>query len=199
MAEKMLQSFMRDSNGDGIPDIMDRLQEDEKFGPSKANWKFRRALVIAIIVTSYGSCLLMVAIWAYTTLFTDKDMPRNLVEFGTTMFWAMNLTGTSVLGLYLGIAQADTSSYRKEMGRLAAVLPPTPQQPAYVDPNCPPAYQSYTPPPYTGGGQSYPNNNYVVGSPGPPSPLPNPPTPINPGAASEDMGGPTTPKPGIII
>ena len=186
MAEILNRLLQQDSNGDGVPDLLDRLQSDEKFGPNKANWKYRRALVMAVIVTSYGSGLLMVVVWLWMVLFGQEDLKPNLLNFGTTMFWAMNQTATTTLGIYLGIAQNDTSSYRKEVGRLAASLPPP----------MPPQSNNQ----YGGGyGNNYGGGNrgsiydYVGAEPDANNPPPPMPTPITP------AGPPTQPKPGVIM
>lgn len=119
MAAELIAAGYPDTDGDGVPDIMDRIQRDSAFGPGRDNWKIRRRLTIGVIVVSYGVCLMMAAVWLVKALLNHADIPSNLLNFGSTIFWAMNVTATSLLVAYTGMSLADTNSYRKSMVNIA--------------------------------------------------------------------------------
>jgi hypothetical protein len=189
--EQMLKG-MPDSDGDGIPDILDKFMKDHGFSQSGDKWKNRRILTYLVIITSWGCCLAMVAVWGINVVI-GKEIPPNLMNFGTTIFWAMNLTATATLATYTGISQADTNSYRKQMTEVIKAVPqagvgPNGRQVAY-------------------GGYDYGNGNYAQngygqeyygvganggnGNPAPPAPAG--PTPVAP----QPIDGPTQRKPTI--
>ena len=177
MAE-MIRAAMRseDHDGDGVPDRLLQLLDNPAFGLHKDNWKNRRRILFIITGTSWGACLLIVALALYKGM-SSVDIPPNTVNLLTTIFWAMNMMASALILAYLGIAQNDTNSFRKSSVELATKMPavtPAPSTPTYGYPN------------YTESAWGSTNQpNYAT---------PSPPAPIRP---EDNIGGPTSPLPVI--
>lgn len=185
MAEQALYAAgFRDMDGDGKLDIINQIQRDSSFGPGKANWTIRRRLTISVITLSYSVCFIMAVIWFVKTLFNHPDIPPNLLNFGTTIFWSFNVTATSLLVAYTGISMADTNSYRKSLVDIATANP-APQAPRRHN------YGGY----YGGGG--YGGNDYYTQDiyAQPPQGGVQPVQPVQPNPPN---GPPTHPDPNVI-
>jgi hypothetical protein len=182
--EQLLKS-LPDENADGIPDALGRILNDGDFGLGDDKWKNRRKAVFWTLIVSGGSCFFMMLLWAWKLLFTTTDMPMNLLQFGTAIFYAMVALFTTVLLGYLGFSQADTNAYRKHSVDLAKSIPAPPVN------NTPGAYGGYSPYSNQQFGQGYgydPNLQPPVNQADMTAP-PVPPTPV----------GPTERKPGVIL
>lgn len=193
MVAQLMQQYGPDEDGDGFPDRLAQMLRDDGFSISNDNWKHRRRIIYVIAGTAWGMCLAMGFIWAWMVLIRETDIPPNLLNFGTTMFWANNVMASTLILGYVGVSQVDRNSYRKHSADMAKAIP------------SPPMYNvgDY----YTGGSRYHGDRQrysdyYDIGAGGaqqstdtnsvqPPTPV-APPTPIAP------QDGPQR-KPGVIL
>lgn len=125
MAEQILKAMGgADSDGDGVPDRLLQLVNDSGFSLNADNWKNRRRIIYATAGSAWVACLLMVVVWCYMTLFTGKDIPPGLLNFGSSIFFSLNGFAVTIIIAYAGLSQADTNSYRKHSSEIAKTIPP---------------------------------------------------------------------------
>lgn len=130
-----------DSNNDGIPDRLQQLLKDERFGPN--NWENRRAVINRYLWMC--GCLIGLIVCAYLTvlgfsIYRDKPVtvdPNVSTVLSTALFTLVGLAA-SIIGAYVFGSAWDSNSFRNSVASIA--LSPT----------------SYT-------GPLYGNNGYAAG------------------------------------
>jgi hypothetical protein len=158
MAEAAIREVLdRDSNGDGVPDIFDKLLSTDAFGQGKDNWRNRRILFVVFIIVMMLIVFSIGMAWVICALAGIK-LDNNTADLGAAIFWGASINATGALGTYAGVATWDHASQRRAMTTAADKLSTRASQPApgagYPPPNNPTPYGPENGPyvdPYPGG------------------------------------------------